>query len=106
VDGYHPEKAGEWIRTLSSSTKDDVLVTVVHRSRYPDNGSSPEEKAAHFEKTARWIPEIIDPQKRDAAYRDLDTRWMYYHPESGRRWLDSIPISSDAKSQVLKAAAE
>lgn len=100
------EQAEKWIRALPSSATDDVLAAVVRRASPPQSGTSPEEKAAHFEKTARWIPDIVDPQKREAAYRDLATRWMQYHRESGRRWLESLPISNKTKGEVLKASAE
>lgn len=100
------EQAEKWIKTLPASATDDVLAAVVWRASPPGSGTSSEEKAAHFQKTARWIPEIVDPQKRETAYRQLATRWMQYHRESGRRWLDSIPISNEAKSEVLNASAE
>jgi hypothetical protein len=96
-----PERAQEFVRTLPVPVKDGALSGAVESSLYR-GPESPQEMAKKFERTGQWIPEIADPTLRQTTYRKLAQRWLQVEPESAHRWIDSIPISAELKSELLK----
>jgi hypothetical protein len=96
-----PERATEFINQFSSPMKDTALSSGIDAT-LSGGANSPQEWSERFERASRWIPEIVDPITRQEAYRNLGEWWMEIDAETARKWIDSIPISGDLKSELLK----
>lgn len=98
------EHAEEFVRALPVSQRDGVYSQMIQDSLYRGFRSQ-QEVVSNFEKMSRLIPEIVDPNAKQTAYRKLAARWIEVDAASGRRWLDSIPIPAAEKAGMLKPQA-
>jgi hypothetical protein len=93
-----PEGAQEFVRTLPPPLRDDALSRAVLTFE-----SGPREVAIQkFERAAVLIPEIANPELRESTYRKLAEHWLWIEPASARRWIESAPIASGLKNELLK----
>jgi hypothetical protein len=95
-----PDHAAELVNTLPVAMKDATFSGAI--DAFLNGLFSPQEAPKSFARAGTWIPEISDPTIRQDAYQKLAQRWLKIEPQSARRWIDSIPISGELKSQLLK----
>jgi hypothetical protein len=97
-----PDRGAEFVRNLPAPMKDAALSRAVENSLYGRMNSAPE-MADQYDRIAGWAAEIADPALRQTTYRNLAQAWIRFEPESGRRWIESAPLSPGTKSELLKA---
>jgi hypothetical protein len=90
-----PSAAQAWVDSLQEgSVKDQVLFDVATA-------------AAQFnqEVASRCGAQVRDPQKREVAYKEIAKRWLQTDVKAARAWIATLPLSQEAKDQLLKANA-
>ena len=90
-----PAAAQAWVNSpQEGSVKDQVMF---------DGATA----AAHFnlDVASRWGAQVRDPQKREVAYKQIAKRWLQTDVKAARAWIATLPLSQEAKEQLLKADA-
>jgi hypothetical protein len=96
-----PDASWEFVMSLPATVRDGALSGAIETSLYRGPESS-EEMAKKWTRAGEWIAKIEDPRRRQMTYRSLAERWLHVEPVSARQWIDSIPISAELKSELLK----
>jgi hypothetical protein len=96
-----PERGEEFARTLSPELRASAFSNAIESSLVWW-GQPQEQLKAMLQRASQWIPEIADPTARQSAYRKIGERWIRFDPEPARRWIESAPLSSEVKSELLK----
>lgn len=96
-----PARATEFINQFPGAMKDAALSSGIDAT-LASGANSRQEMIGRYERASSWIPEIADPIVRQAAYQKLGERWVMIDGATARKWIDSIPISGELKSNLLK----
>ncbi|MFL6542684.1 MAG: hypothetical protein ACJ8I9_05925 [Chthoniobacterales bacterium] len=89
----NPSAAADWLGALNGPARDQGISAYINAVSYRDPANA-----------LGWANAISDPQMRDNSVDRVVRGWMERDPQQASAWLQTSPLTDDAKKRLLATA--